>query len=265
MKSSGFTLIELLVCIAILTVLSAIGAVTFRTVRERADMATEVNGAKQLMVAFHNYAADHHGRVLPGYQSDPTARNLNNQPLHFPMDARYPWRLAPYAPSIEGVLLYNGNEKLLDENNRDYLVSVRPNLGMNTVFVGGHYGSGSPVRPSPRLTQAIGKFYVSRMNEAHDASKLVVFASARHAPDEVGNFEVRAPNLLAPQWPGTDFDPDSAAQDYGFMDFRWNGKAVAAMLAGNVEVLTLNQLRDMRYWSNQAAQLNDPDFTIGRR
>ncbi len=265
MKQPGFTLVELMVTVAIVTILSAVGAATFVSIRERADIATEINGARQLMTAFHTYAADHNDQVLPGYKSDPAARNLNGRPLHHPMDARYPWRLAPYAPKLEGIFVYNGNESMLNDENRDYLVSVHPNLGMNTVFVGGHYGSGSPLRPSPRLVESLGKYYVSRMPEVHDAASLLVFASARHDGGAVGNFEVRPPNLLAPQWSGGSFDPESPASDFGFVDFRWKGKAVAAMLAGNVEVLGPDELRDMRRWSNQAARLNEPDFTVRSR
>lgn len=265
MKASGFTLVELMVTIAIVTVLSAVGALTFTSVQEKAEMATEINGAKQLMSAFHQYAADHHDQVLPGYRSDPEAVNLDGKPLHFPQDARYPWRLAPYAPKMEGVFVYNGNERMIEDDNRDYLVSVHPNLGMNAVFVGGHYGSGSPLRPSPRLVEAIGKYYVSRMAEVHNGTSLVAFASARHSSGEVGNFEVRPPSLLAPEWSSAPFDPDSPASDFGFVDFRWKGKAVAAMVAGNVEILSPDELRDMRRWSNQAARTNEPEFTVRPR
>ncbi|BCX47055.1 cleavage protein [Haloferula helveola] len=264
MNRNGFTLIELMVTIVIVSTLSAIAALGYASIRKRAEMTTEINGAKQLMTAFHQYAADHNDRVLPGYQSDPEAVNLDGKPLHHPQDARYPWRLAPYAPKMNGIFVYNGNERMLDEDNRDYLVSVHPNLGMNAVFVGGHYGSGSPLRPSPRLVEAVGKYYVSRLSEVHNGSSLVVFASARHDSGKVGNFEVRAPNILAPEWKSGAIDPDGPASDTGFVDFRWKGKAVAAMVAGNVELLSPDELRDMRRWSNQAARLNDPDFTVGR-
>lgn len=265
MKSPGFTLVEMMVAVAILTVLSAVSAVTYLSVQEKAEMATEINGAKQLMTAFHQYAADHHDHVLPGYLSDPDAVDLDGDPLHHPMDARYPWRLAPYAPKMDGIFVYNGNEKMLEEENRDYLVSVHPNLGMNAVFVGGHHGSGSPLRPSPRLVEALGKFYVSRMAEIHDASSLVAFTSARHASGEIGNFEVRPPQILAPEWSSGAFDSESPASDFGFVDFRWGGKAVTAMVGGNVEVLTPDDLRDMRRWSNQASRRNEPDFTVKPR
>lgn len=46
------------------------------------------------------------------------------------------------------------------------------------------------------------------------------------------------------------------------MDFRWNGKAVVAMLGSNVETLNDEEPRYMRRWSNQAARRNAPDFVV---
>ena len=180
------------------------------------------------------------------------------------LNARYPWRLAPYAPKLDGVFVYNGNEGMIHKSNRDYLVSVHPNLGMNAVFVGGHFGSGSPLRPSPRLIDTVGKFHVTHLSEVEDPAKLVVFASARHESGSVGNFEVRPPRILRDEWTAGGFDPGSPAGDTGFVDFRWGGRAVVANLGGNVDVLGIEDLRDMRRWSNQAARENDPAFTVMR-
>lgn len=37
------------------------------------------------------------------------------------------------------------------------------------------------------------------------------------------------------------------------------------MLAGNVELLNETEMRDMRRWSNQAVQDDDPDFKVSLR
>lgn len=258
----GFTLVEMLVAVAIVAALATITTAGVQHARHKVALATEINAARNLSIAYAGYAAEHSGNLLPGYRTDPAATNLRGELLHHPVNARYPWRLAPYAPKIEGILLYNGNEKLLDGGNSDYLVSVRPNLGINDIFVGGHHGSGSPLRPSPRMIEALGKFHVTRMSEAFNPSRLIVFASARNSRGDTGNFEVQPPNTIAPQWTGEAFSRSSSPSDHGFVDFRWSGKAVVATLAGGVELLDEDQLRDMRRWSNQAARRNDPDFVV---
>ena len=261
---SGFTLVELTIAIFITTVLASLSVAGYKVAREKSQMATEVNAARNLMTAYLGYASDHSGKLLPGYQTDETTTNLNGEILHHPVNARYPWRLIPAMPKVEGVLLYNGNERALKDENSDYLVSVSPNLGINAVYVGGHYGSGSPLRPSDRMVQAVGKYYVSRISEAVNPQKLIVFTSARHGTDrdDIGNFEVRAPNLLKPEWTSAEFTRDRQPSEHGFVDFRWSGKSVTAMLGGNIELLDENQLRDMRRWSNQAARTNDANFVV---
>ena len=181
------------------------------------------------------------------------------------MNSRYPWRLAPSVPAIKGVLLYNGTESALDSENRDYLVSVHPNLGLNATLVGGHFGSGSPLAPTTRIIDAYGKFYLSNLAEADDPAKLIVFASARSEDRKPGYFEVRPPHLAGNVWTSDKFKDASPAADHGFVDFRWNDKAVTAMLGGNVEMRSENELRDMRRWSHQAERANDPDFMIKRQ
>lgn len=265
--SPGFTLVELTVVIAITTVLTSFSIAGYGIARKKARMATEVNAARNLMTAYLGHASDHSGKLLPGYKSDDTVTNLDGEPLHHPVNARYPWRLIPDMPKVENTLLFNGNERVLTEDNSDYLVSVSPNLGINAVFVGGHYGSGSPLRPSERMVEAVGKYYVSRISESIHPEKLIVFSSARHGTDrdDIGNFEVRAPNLMKSNWSSAEFEQGASPSDHGFVDFRWNGKAVTAMLAGNIELLDEEQLRDMRRWSNQAARQNDRDFVVAPR
>ncbi len=264
-RHSGFTLVETLVTI---TIIAALGGVAFagaRCARQKAKAVIEINAARNLIAGYLGYAAEHGGRVLPGYQTDPAATNLDGQPLYDPMNARYPWRLAPNVPAIKGVLLYNGTESALDSPNRDYLVSVQPNLGLNATLVGGHFGSGSPLSPTPRIVDAYGKFYVSNLTDFDDPAKLIVFASARSGKGHPGYFEIRSPRLLGPVWSAAKFSDDLPASQYGFVDFRWDGKAVVVMLGGNVEMLSEDQLRDMRRWSHQAARANERDFTIIRQ
>lgn len=261
----GFTLVELLVTITIIATLAGVSATGYMTMREKARMVTEVNAARNLMVAYLSYPADHNGRVMPGYQPDPEVTDLSGNPLHFPMNARYPWRLAQNVPRIEGIVLFNGNESALAEDNSNYLVSAMPNLGLNAVLVGGHFGSGSPLPPSPRLIEAYGKFHLTHLSQAATPEKLTVFASARSGKDRPGYFEIRPPNLTGKIWSNEKFSQTSPASSHGFVDFRYGGKAVTASLAGNVQLLSEEELRDMRRWSNQASLAGDRDFTIKRQ
>ncbi|MEM7392581.1 MAG: prepilin-type cleavage/methylation domain-containing protein, partial [Verrucomicrobiota bacterium] len=56
-------------------------------------------------------------------------------------------------------------------------------------------------------------------------------------------------------------DATSAAQ-FGFVDLRYNGKAVVACLDGHTETLNEEQIQDMRRWSPLAAAEDDPDWTL---
>lgn len=261
---AAFTLVELLVTIAIIAVLATVSTAAYFKMREKARMVTEVSAARNLIAAYLLYPADHGGQVMPGYQSDPDAADLDGNPLPSPLNARYPWRLAALAPRIDGIMLFNGNESALDSKDSDYLVSVMPNLGLNAVLLGGHFGSGSPLPPSPRLIEAYGKFHLTHLSEAETPENLIVFASARSGKGKPGYFEIRPPRLTGPVWTSGKFKEDTPAHQHGFVDFRYNGSAVTACLAGNVQLLTEKELRDMRRWSNQAARENDPDFTIRR-
>jgi prepilin-type N-terminal cleavage/methylation domain-containing protein len=259
---SGFTLVEVLVTLTIIIAVAGLGAIGIQCTRQKAKSVVEINAARNLIAAYLSYAADHNGQVLAGYQTDETATNLEGELLHFPINARYPWRLAPNVPKIEGVMLYNGRERALEAPNRDYLISSEPNMGINATLVGGHFGSGSPLPPTPRLLSAYGKFYLSHLAECDEPAKLIVFASARSAKQAPGYFEVRPPTLTGPVWSGKKFEDSDQAADHGFVDFRWSGKAAVAMLGGNVELRREDELRDMRYWSNQALRANDPNFKI---
>ncbi len=263
-RHKGFTLIELLVTVAIVSALGAVGYTATSAARNRARMTVEISAARNLVTAYLGHAAEQGGRVMPGYQADPSATNLDGEPLHFPLNARYPWRIAASLPKIEGVMLYNGNEKALESPQRDYLVSVQPNMGLNAVFAGGHYGSGSPLSPGKRTEELVGKFYLTNLHEAEAPEKFIVFASARSDEGRGGYFEVRPPNVTTRVWTGGQPSASSPPSAHGFVDFRWGGKAAVACLAGNVEMLDEAALRDMRRWSIQAQRSNEPGFMIGR-
>jgi len=263
----GFTLVELLVVIVIVVVLASLSIAGLRSARQKAMSVTEVSAARNLVAGYLGYAADNNGKLLPGFKKDPAATNLEGKLVPVVASARYPWRLAPSVPAVKGVMFYNGNEVYLEDQDSDYKVSVFPNMGINATFVGGSYGGGSPDADSVVTTQALGKYYVSSMAEVDDPSKLLVFASARHIDQEKGKimqgyFKVDAPNTVSRKWGSNKFEADGSPGDHGFVDFRWNGKAVIGMLGGNVELVSEDALRDMRRWSNLALRANDKNHIL---
>jgi prepilin-type N-terminal cleavage/methylation domain-containing protein len=263
-NSPGFSLVESLVTVVIITVIGSFAFGGIQSARKKAAMVTEINAARNLITGYLGHAAENNGQVLAGYLPDPTATNLQGKLLAFPVNARYPWRLARSVPAVKGVLVFNGNEAVLKKQNSDYLVSASPNFGLNATLVGGHFGSGSPLAPTPRIIAAYGKFYLSHLTESSDPEKLIVFTSARSGEGKPGYFEVRPPHLTGQVWNKAEFSESSPASQHGFVDFRWSGKAVTVMLGGNVELLDEKQLRDMRRWSHQAAQGNDANYIISR-
>ena len=53
--------------------------------------------------------------------------------------------------------------------------------------------------------------------------------------------------------------PASPPEDWGFVAPRYGRKAVAAMMDGHAQSLSLKALQDMRHWANHADR---PDFTL---
>ena len=262
-KKEGFTLLELLLSVTIISVLAAVSISSFSLFKRRAMMAKELTAARNIMVAFNLYSVENDGQILPGYKTDPAITNQDGEVLFSPMNSRYPWRLYPYIKDVEDSLLYNGNESVMKDKNSDYLVSVFPNLGMNTTFIGGHFGSGSLLRPSARIEEKIGQFCIRHTSHISNASNLITFLSARSHPEESwdgrGYFEVQPPIVLRKNWKSKPWTQDSNPEDHGFIDLRWNGKAVAAMLDGSGRLMNEEELRDMRFWSPLAAEADLPN------
>jgi prepilin-type N-terminal cleavage/methylation domain-containing protein len=262
--NKAFTLIELLVVVAIIGVLLAIITPVGMHCIEEARKGREISAARKLVGAYLTYASDHDGVLMPGYKSE-SATDATGQPLGFPANARYPWRIAPYLDYDMKAILFNGNENALKEQaDSHYAASVAPNLGMNVTFVGGDYGSTSDLMPNERAFSRFGNFCVTRLSQAASPSSLIVFASARRSKKEPGFYQIKSPNLSNSRW-GGEWNPEASADSWGYVDMRYRKKAVAAMLDGHVALLDEDEIKDMRRWSNQAAEQNDPNFKLKRQ
>ncbi len=264
----GFTLIELLVVIGIIAILAAILIPGIVSMQNKGKLAKEINAARQLMAAYAGYAAEHDNALMPGYNKHIQDVSLpSGTALSGEMCCRYPWRLAPYlSERVEEIFLVNDNKKVTDGKKVDtfdyqYRASLNPALGINAYCVGGYDAGDNSGNFTTDLVKTLGG--------ATHASNLIVFASARmkipgQQEEEVaGNFLITPPHLWRTSWQPV-YDANSASSNFGNVAMRWEGKAVCAFLDGHAALLNEQELRDMRHWSNTAADNNDSSYTVPR-
>lgn len=271
MKRSAFTLIELLVVVAIIGILTTLSMAVIGKVTTHGKMTRELAAGRNLATAYILYANDNDGELLGGYVSDAEevlddrGREVSN-----PANGRYPWRIAKYLPGpVKGTLIVNEQEKLTEEKDHDfyvYLVAFAPTFGINATYLGGDFRSS--LAPTQGALNRYGQFCITRMSQAVKPQKLIVFASAHYSDDTRGeqfhgHHTITPPNTTARRWSGQ-YNEKGLAEQHGFVHLRYGGRAVTVMLDGHVELLDYEQLKDMRRWSNQAAELDAPDFTISR-
>jgi prepilin-type N-terminal cleavage/methylation domain-containing protein len=248
MMSRAFTLVELVVVIAILTVLCSLVFYAYSSIMDSGKKAAEVSAARNLIAGFHAYSADNNGKVMAGIDNKPPRLvDDRGKPVMSHAARRYAWRIAPYINfNVDNVLLVN-NKKAAPRDNAmySYLVTVFTTFGMNTIYVGGKYGTAmAPDHPRNKN----GNFCVTHMIQPHNPSKLIVFASATmgEGSPHTGAFEV------SPDGRGT----------VGKVDYKYSEKAVVANFDGSVALLGEDELSDMRRWSNLAAIQDDPDWSL---
>jgi type II secretory pathway pseudopilin PulG len=258
-------LIELLAVTAVVAVLAAVTVPVLGRLQSEGRKADEIAAGRKLIVGYQLYASENDGQLMPGYAEAGTmAVDAAGNRIHFPASARYPWRLAPYVNYDMKTFVLEGNRIGSKTDDSHYADSVAPNLGMNVTFVGGDFGSGSDLQPTERAIERFGNFCATRLTQVSEPSKLIVFASARRSKSEIGNFRVQSPFFGSRRWANS-WSADQPAGAFGFVDLRYGQRAVAVMLDGHAELLDEDQLQDMRRWSIQAADADDPNFTIRRQ
>jgi len=257
----GFTLIELLVVIAILAILTALMLPCLAQAKNRVRRVEELSAGRQLMLAVHLYADDRGGSVFPGYAADPSAVDDQGNPVGFPTNARYPWRIAPYLGNSMSLIYSGENRKKLAQlkarAHSDYVygVSVYPSLGINSYFVGGNETEFPAAAANARFGAGT---VLTRMDEVRRPSDMLAFISARSPVDgqnAQGYFQVLPPYLRTRQW-ASQFSPTLTPKEWGWVAPRFSRRAVAAMLDGHAASLDLAAMQDMRRWCNNADQAN---------
>jgi len=250
-KNYAFTLVELLVVVAIIAVLAAIAVPVLANSGKGARQASEIAAARSISSAMQLYASENNGAVLPGFHLARNEKVTDGDNNLIPSTAakRYPWRLAPYLGyNVQAAYLASG-QKIKDSSQLQYMVSLIPSLGMNTVYVGGNETKPNPFnlnpRTGPRLAQQFAEQGgISRMIQAHRPSQLIAFVSAVYSDSRMDGEQ---PGYFSVEYPDKNVAFRHAAD-----------KALVVFLDGHTELLDREQLRNERLWKN----LPDPNYAM---
>lgn len=264
----GFTLVELLVVIAIIAALMSLLLPALSGAREKARMVREMSASRQLAQAYAGYAMNNDSTLLPGYASGLPATDERGRRITGPAAVRYPWRLVGYIDhGLRGSILVNGRMRAIREELKglsgasreflwQYTVSLQPSFGLNQYYVGGDLVSKANNGPG----------WIGKITSAVSPSRLITFGSARMfnfsgGTPTPGFFKITAPRGPLRIWTDEPITPTTDPARTGYVDPRWNGRAVFAHLDGHGETLSEEQMRDMTRWSNEAAIEGDPDWS----
>ncbi|MFV0336990.1 MAG: type II secretion system protein [Chthoniobacterales bacterium] len=269
--SRGFTLVELLAVIGIIAFLAILGVGLTKKCLDSASKVREMQAARSLTTALLATATDNNGTYLSGidYRAGSTSYepvyNLKGEPVLGHAAQRYPFRLRPYLGNrFDGTILVNQNKKELAKSSasmRDYLTSTYPALGMNIFGVGGVIlANGDQMNPDDSITRS-----------ANSIGNILTFASGGSGTGSAkrhGYCYVTPPtkSLDSPYcktWDSSNqWDKNKNPMNYGWVDFRHNGKAVCAFLDGSVKMLGPEELSDMRLWTRSAYEADDPNYIL---
>lgn len=272
-RMRGFTLLELLAVIGTTCVLAVLCAGAVQKSVNSANKVREINAARQLVLAFQTSAQENDGVYLAGmdYRAGTT-----NSPVYNPNGGlvtghaahRYPYRLGPYLGNqFDGTIFVNRSKaeiaKKTDVNGSmyDYTVSTYPALGINAYCVGGIVASDGSIRNSGDC--------ISRSGNARGS--ILAFASGGSGTGKMkmSGFSYVSPPTLANDSPicevwqsESSWTKEKNPMSYGWVDFRYEDKAVCAFLDGSVRMCSVKELKDMRLWTPSAQDADDPNYSL---
>jgi prepilin-type N-terminal cleavage/methylation domain-containing protein len=260
----AFTLIELLVVIAIIGVLMGVLLPSLGAARRQAKLVHEYAASRSLMQGYLGYAMDYKDALIPGHTDETldVTDDLGNPVSPPEAVKRWPWRMVAYLNcGVRGSILVNEQAKELADRQAplwSYMVSLTPSFGLNYFNLGGDLTSGGG-------NNAPG--WLKKIDRAITPNRMIVFSSARSlgANGTVQGYFKIVPPTKAFEYSGNGWTLDGFQENgdpaaWGYVHPRWSDNAAIGFLDGHESPLSMNELRDMTRWSNEAAMSGNPDW-----
>lgn len=266
-------MVELLAVVATTGLLAVLAVGATRKVLHSGDQVREIQAARRLVGALMASAQDNDGVYLPGMdyrmgKPETPVCTPDGERVTGHAAQRYPFRLAPYLDAtFEETIFVNRNKKEIIKRTGgkgpmyDYHVSTFPVLGMNIFGVGGVvradgtvFSAGNCITRSAAMRGSVLAF----VSGGSGSGKAKI-----HGFNYVSPPTLQQDSPIALRWQGAaSWTADQDPMAYGWVDFRYEGKAVSAFLDGSVRMCSVQELSDMRVWTPSAQDLDDPSFLM---
>ncbi len=264
MQTSGFTLMELLVVMTIIVIMAGLTMAGLGVMNQQKRALGAVTSARQVVAAYNQTAVDNNGVYMPAFDLTATTVVKPDGSTVSMKAARERWvfRLAPYLnwelePTVftPQIIQYAKDNPAI---GMDYTLSISPRFGINDQNLGGTMPSSGVMDESALEQVAIRPTELT-------STPIIAFVSSSCEYQGDGGFpgylKVRGPREnRKPFWGNKTWTPKSRAEEFGYIDASFSGKAVCAFTDGTVRMLDMVELKDMRLWNKNAAALNEATY-----